>query len=223
MHTRIRRFLIVLSVLFSNVFITETKGQDTTVNFYPQIVSIPSLKVSNEQIISLLDSVYYYWENSFLNGILSYATLVPHIKQDNRIIWHIRIEQLYDYDVFSLNFPNVALEYVNLFIPYGLLYLNKRLVFVGVDKRRNIGDEDVSSRRIVESYFITNTDNITFMRDNVELQINQTNYLRQTDTIKSDYPFPESFIYDSFDAIELYFIETEESFSLLKKKVVKIH
>lgn len=218
MNTRIRRLLIVLSMLLLNAV---TKGQGTVVDIHPQVISIQSLRVSHEQISPLLDSVCSYWDNSSLNGILSYATLVPHIKQDNRIIWHIRIEQLYDFDVFSLNFPNVTLGYLNLFIPYGLLYLNKRPVFVGVDKRRGISDEDVSSRQIVESYFITDTNNVKFIRDNVERQINQTKYLRQTDTIKSDYPFPESLIYDSFDAIELYFIETNRSFSLLKKEVVK--
>lgn len=217
MNTNIRRLIIVLFMLS---FISELKGQDSISNWHLNSVSIPTLNIIDEHIIPLLDSACYYWENSNLNNILSYATVIPHKDRNNCIVWSIRVEQLYDFDVFSFNFPNCYSGFTKAFFPYGLLHLNNHIFIVGVNIASSY-QEDVGSRRIVESYFHPDTSYATFKRDIIEQEISKTNYLQQRDTIKSSSFFPELFVYDVFEAVVVSFIELDKSFALLRKKIVK--
>ena len=217
MNTNTRRLIITLFIL--SLF-SASKGEDSIADWNRNVVSIPTLSITDEYIIPLLDSACYYWENSNLNNVLSYATVVPYIDQDNCIIWKIQVEQLYDFDVFTINFPNCYRGFIRIFNPYGILHLNNHFFFVGVNITSSY-KEDVDSRRIVESYFQPDTSYATFKRNIVEQEISKTNYLQQRDSIKSSSFFPELFVYDVFDAVVLDFIEFDKSFILLRKKIVK--
>lgn len=217
MNTNIRKLIITFFML--SLF-SASRGQDSIANWCRNVVSIPTLSIIDEHIVPLLDSACYYWENSTLNNILSYATVIPHKNHDNCIIWNIRVEQLYDFDVFSINFPDSYPGFTKAFIPYGFLHLNKHIFIVGVNITSSY-EEDEDSRRIVESYFHPDTSCVTFRRDIVEQEISKTNYLQQRDTVKSSSFFPELFVYDVFEAVVLNFIEFDESFVLLGKKIVK--
>lgn len=220
MNTNFKGYILVLSTF---LLISASKGQTSENIFYPDTVSITYLCITNDRISPLLDSVCYYWENSPLGDVLSYATVVPCIRyksfQCGDTVWHVRLEQLYDFDVFGFLFPGTTLSYLNLFVTCGFLYHSDRPIFIGAKKVN--GEGDVNSMRIVESYFHPASDEATFIRNTVKREIDKTNFIRQTNRIESTYPFPEALVYDSFDSIELYFIETDNTFSLFKIEVDK--
>lgn len=220
MLTDSKVYIFLLSTL---LMVSLATGQTSKDIFHPDTVSIPCLSISDDRISTLLDSVCYYWENSSLGDIYSYATIVPYIRYKGfrfgDTIWHVRLEQLYNFDVFSFLFPETTLGFVNVFVTNGFLNYNDRPMFVGAKKIS--GEQDTHSLRIVESYFHPASSDTIFIRKTVEHKISETNFIRQTNRIESKDPFPEALVYDSFDSIELYFIETDNSFSLIKMRVDK--
>lgn len=217
MHTNNRVYLIVLSILFLNLL---AKGQTSINVMNHDSISMPYLCVSNDQIFPLFDSICYHWENSPLKSILSYATVVPHKNSNNDTIWHIRVEQLYDFEVFSLIFPSGGLDFAKLFIPYGLVNQNNRNIFVGIENTKSDYENNIS-RQIVENFFRKDTNCAIFTRDFLDHEICKTEYLKQSDTISSSNFFPELFIYHNYTAIILDYVEENKSFVLLRKDIVK--
>lgn len=216
MYTNKKEVFVLFSIL---VIVSVSKGQIAKSVTFPDSVTVPYLRISDNYILPLLDNICYYWENSPLNNKLSYAIMVPYIKRDYDTIWHIRIEQLYDFDVFSLIFPKGFPDFAKTFVSFGLLNQNNRNIFVGI-KKSYLNYENDISKRIIENLFLQDTNCATFKRKVVDFEINKSDYIVHCDTTYSSCP-PEVFIDKFYYAIELHFKVTGNSFVLLKNEVVK--
>lgn len=216
MHTNIKGFLVVLFIL---IIVADLRGQSTNNLVIPNTLSTPYLNVTQIHIIPLFDSICYHWGNSPLADILSYATIVPHIGSDNDTIWHIRIEQLYDFDVLSLVFPGGFPESLKPFVPFGLLNFKNRIFFVGIEN--TVSDyRNNTSRQIVEAFFQRDPDYATFRRDSLDSEIRKSDFIMHCDTIRSLLS-PEISIDKTYTALMINYSEHNKSFVLVKKKMVK--
>ena len=217
MYTKNRGYILALSILFCT---SVSKGQTSGFVTRQDTASIPCLYVSNNQICPLIDSVYYNWENSILKNILSYAIIVPQKNFNGDTIWHIQVKQLSDFDAFCFVLPSWVPDFARLFIPYGLLNINDRDIFIGVEKNAPSNYEKNASERIIEGYFQKDTGFAIFTRNVLEYKISKSSFLMECDTINSSFP-PETVIYKYFFSLEMDYIEVNKSFVLLRKEVVK--
>ena len=217
MNTKNRGCILVLSILF---FVSVSKGQTSKFVEYQNSASIPYLYVSNNQISPLIDSVCHIWKNSALGNILSYAIIVPHKNFNGDTIWHIQVKQLHDFDAFCFVLPGWVLDFARSYIPYGLLKLNNRDIFVCIEKNAPSDYEKNASERITEGYFQKDTSFAIFTRDVLEYEIGKSDFLIEFDTINSSFP-PETVIYNNYYALEMDYIEVNKSFVLLRKEIVK--
>ena len=216
MNTNIKGFFVVLFIL---IIVADLRGQSTNSLVIPNTLSTPYLNVTQIHITPLFDSICYHWENSPLADKLSYATIVPQIGSDNDTIWHIRIEQLYDFDVFSLVLPGGFPESLKPFAPFGLLNLKNRNFFVGIENTQSESRNN-TSRRIVEDFFQRDPDYVTFRRDSLDFEIRKSDFSMHCDTIRSPLS-PEISIDKTHTALMINYAEHNKSFVLVKKKVVK--
>lgn len=217
MYTKIRGYILALSILF---FASVSKAQTSRFVTQQDTVSIPCLYVSNDHICPLIDSVCRDWKNSILNNILSYAIIVPHKNFNGDTIWHIYVKQLYDFDSFCFVLPSWVPDFARTFTPYGLLNLNDRDIFIGIEKYAPSDYEKNASERIIEGYFQKDTGFTIFTRNALEYEINKSSYLMECDTIQSSFP-PETAIYKNYYALEMDYVQINKSFVLLRREVVK--
>lgn len=217
MCTKNRGYIIALSILFCA---SVSKGQTSRFVTHQDTLSIPRLYVSNNQIYPLIDSVICNWENSILKNILSYAIIVPHKNFNGDTIWHIQVKQLYDFDAFYFVLPSWVPNFARLSIPYGLLNINDRDIYIGIEKNAPSHYEKNASGRIIEGYFQKDTGFAIFTRNVLEYEINKSSFLMECDTIHSSFP-PETVIYKYYYALEMDYAEVNKSFVLLRREVVK--
>lgn len=199
-------FLMVWIKTTSNI-----QGQGVFPYMFMDTLSIPSLQVKDFRVFSLMDSVCYRWSSSPLSMVGSYAVLTPNVYDDVET-WDVLIEQLNDFNTFSLLFPFTP-NCFQLEIPYGAIWYKEKLFLVGIAKKKFIGTAYPESRQVVNNYFIKDTTtNIIFLRDSIEKAIEEDSFLYNSDTIQGGDYFNEKFIMSNYFSLQMKYMTKDNCF-----------
>lgn len=126
-----KRFVLLIPIV---VCLFSSKGQEALLRKIDSYkVSMNRILIKDVRITHLLDSVIVCWNSSPLSRTYSYATMTPHVTYDDQVVWNVRIEQLHDYESFSMLLADNP-EFARNSVSYGVIQYDTLPFYVGVEK-----------------------------------------------------------------------------------------